>query len=116
MLRIRALKSLRGAVASPRGVRRSTAPLFPRLGARANTSGASQAFKSEAQSSKPFWTTTRTLLFSAFASTAAYLYGVTDASSHREELSNDAAERKPQYGTAKDLEKVRTSMNALRAP
>jgi len=51
-----------------------------------------------------FWTTSRAFLFSAFASSLAYVYGVTDAGSRVNEIWGK--DKAPQYGSAKELEKV----------
>lgn len=58
-----------------------------------------------------FWTTTRVLLFSAFAGSLAYLYGVNDTSSFLKKSSvvvgGGGGARKPVYATKAELEKVR---------
>lgn len=54
---------------------------------------------------KPFWTTTRALLLSAFASSLAYIVGVTDTVNELPKLWPGDS-RPPVYGTSKDLEKV----------
>ena len=53
------------------------------------------------------WTTGRALLFSALASSLAYVYGVTNADSNLN--ASWKKDKMPQYGTAKDLEKVSIS-------
>ncbi|KAL2054085.1 hypothetical protein ABVK25_005624 [Lepraria finkii] len=59
----------------------------------------------------PFWTTSRVLLFTTFASSLAYIYGVTDTGSHLDELWR--RNKAPQYGTAKDLQKAIAELRAL---
>ncbi|MCJ1393866.1 hypothetical protein MMC18_006742 [Xylographa bjoerkii] len=54
------------------------------------------------------WTTGRALLFSAFASSLAYVYGTTDASFHLKELWKQ--DNTPQYGTARELQKAVTEL------
>lgn len=51
-----------------------------------------------------FWTTSRVLLSTAFASSLTYIYGITDAGSHLDKLWK--RDGKPRYGTTKDLQKV----------
>ena len=53
---------------------------------------------------RAFWTTSRVLLSTAFASSLTYIYGITDAGSHLDKLWKQ--DGKPRYGTTKDLEKV----------
>ena len=55
------------------------------------------------------WTTSRVLLFSGFASSLTYLYGVTDAGAHIEGLWKK--DRLPAYGSVKDLNEVRGSVD-----
>lgn len=53
------------------------------------------------------WTTGRVLLLSAFVSSLTYVLGVTDAGSHIEEISSsNSKDLRPQYGSAKELDKV----------
>ncbi|MCJ1407437.1 hypothetical protein MMC19_001508 [Ptychographa xylographoides] len=61
-------------------------------------------FVNSANKSRQFWTTGRTLLFSAFASSLAYVYGVADTGYQLKSVlgKNEA----PQYGTVKELEKA----------
>jgi D-lactate dehydrogenase (cytochrome) len=54
--------------------------------------------------SKPFWNTRRVLVFSAFASSLAYAYGVSDAGARAAELWR--RERQPRYGTTEELKKA----------
>jgi hypothetical protein len=54
---------------------------------------------------RPFWTTGRALLLSTFAGSIAYVFGVTDAGNHPEQLRLSDS-RVPVYGTTKDLERV----------
>lgn len=61
-------------------------------------------FLHQGNSSKPLWTSARVLLLTAFASSLAYAYGVTDAGSHVDELWKE--EKAPKYGSTKELEKV----------
>lgn len=63
--------------------------------------------KSRGSPSSGFWNAPRALLFSAFASSLAYAYGVSDAGNNIAELWGSTADRQPRYGTAKELEKVR---------
>ena len=50
------------------------------------------------------WTTSRVLLFSAFASSLTYVFGVADAGSLIEELLKK--DKHFAYGSVKDLDKV----------
>ena len=61
---------------------------------------------------RPFWTNSRALLLSAFAGSVAYVFGVTDAGNHPEQLWLRGP-RTPAYGKAKDLEKVRRKQLVL---
>ncbi len=54
--------------------------------------------------SGPSWTTSRVLLFSAFASSLTYLFGLTGTGLHIEELW--IKEKFPVYGSIKDLDKA----------
>ncbi|KAK2757336.1 hypothetical protein FQN54_004850 [Arachnomyces sp. PD_36] len=66
----------------------------------------SSSSSSSSSSSAPFWNAPRALLFSAFASSIAYAYGVSDAGNNIAELWGSTADRQPRYGTAKELEKA----------
>lgn len=59
-----------------------------------------------------FWTTGRTLLFSAFVGSLAYVYGVADTRSYITELKlwKNGKTKEPQYGSAKELDKVSSSL------
>jgi hypothetical protein len=91
-------------------IRANTAPwsLGPCPGIRPVTLRLSRVAKlsnTTRNSHKAFWNGSRALLLSAFASSIAYLVGVTDAGNHVQELF--ARDRPaPVYGKAKDLQKV----------
>lgn len=51
-----------------------------------------------------FWTTSRVLFATVFASSLTYVYCITDAGSRLDKLWK--RDGKPVYGTTKDLEKV----------
>ena len=59
------------------------------------------------------WTTGRTLLFAAFASSLTYVYGVMDTGSHLDALWKKA--KPPHYGSQRDLNQVRPSLTWSRA-
>jgi hypothetical protein len=61
-------------------------------------------FTAQKVSSKPFWNSGRVLLFTIFASSLAYTFGVRDVGNHVDELWKK--ERTPRYGSPKDLQKV----------
>jgi len=56
------------------------------------------------------WTTGRGLLMTAFASSLAYVYGITDAGSHLEKLWRNG--KIPRYGSANDLNKAIAELRA----
>ncbi|KAL9621717.1 MAG: hypothetical protein Q9160_003835 [Pyrenula sp. 1 TL-2023] len=60
---------------------------------------------------KPLWTTGRALLFSAFASSLAYVYGINDASQNADQLQ--ARQKLPTYGKSKDLQKAVVELRGL---
>jgi D-lactate dehydrogenase (cytochrome) len=84
-------------------LRQVASPLFNRGGLRMRTTASRQTTESS-HGSKPFWTTGRVLLLSAFTGTATYLYGT----------NNDAPKLPfskhqpytPCYASKKELEKV----------
>ena len=61
---------------------------------------------------RTFWINSRALLLSAFVGSVAYVFGVTDAGNHPEQLWLREP-RTPAYGKAKDLEKVRREQSIL---
>jgi D-lactate dehydrogenase (cytochrome) len=78
--------------------------LFRGGSSRTRTSGPGQVLKSvPVHSPKVFWTTGRVLLFSAFTGTAAYLFGINDASQLQLPWTKSAG---PQYASKKDMEKA----------
>jgi len=90
--------------------RQTASVLFRGGSSRARTSGPGQVLKSApVHSPKVFWTTGRVLLFSAFTGTAAYLFGINDASQLQLPWTTSAG---PQYASKKDMEKA---INELRA-
>ena len=57
----------------------------------------------------PFWTTPRVLLFTAFAGSLTYLYGISDTSSFLKQdakTSKANLQKKPVYAKKAELEKV----------
>ncbi|KAI9879200.1 MAG: hypothetical protein M1830_009275 [Pleopsidium flavum] len=62
--------------------------------------------------SRTSWTTGRVLLFTTFASSLTYLYGITDAGSRFEELWQKP-HRAPTYSNANDLEKAIAELRSL---
>ncbi|KAI6794007.1 hypothetical protein KC361_g5867 [Hortaea werneckii] len=64
----------------------------------------SQATSTASQGSQHFWTAGRVALASAFTGTTAYLYGISDTSSHFR--SGAAALSRPQYADRRQLEKA----------
>jgi D-lactate dehydrogenase (cytochrome) len=63
---------------------------------------------SPAQAAPGFWTSGKVLLASVLAASIGYVYAATSRPSQLE------SSEKPQYGTAKDFEKVRNSQSIAR--
>ena len=57
---------------------------------------------------KPFWTTGRVALLTAFASSLTYVYGISDAKTNFEKVWHEQKTSTPKYGSVKDLDKVHT--------
>ena len=84
--------------------RRHKSPTFSPASQRYQSNIASKGYQ-DSQQQQSFWSTGRTLLFSSFVGSLAYVYGVTDAGSRLSELL-EKDRSPPQYGDKKDFEKV----------
>ncbi|TKX19013.1 D-lactate dehydrogenase [Elsinoe australis] len=63
-----------------------------------------------AHNAAPFWTTTRVALLAAFVSSATYVVGVGDASSH---FRNASTSKAPAYGKKPQMEKAVAELRSL---
>ena len=82
----------------------------PRCWCRHDSHAASSLKKIPSSSQNAFWTTSRTLLFSTFASSLAYAYGVNDAGSWFRDLAQERSI--PKYGSTKEFIKVILSLGS----
>ncbi|KAJ9622737.1 D-lactate ferricytochrome c oxidoreductase [Taxawa tesnikishii (nom. ined.)] len=62
---------------------------------------------------KPFWTTGRVLLLSAFTGSLTYLYGINDTSSSFRQGDAKTEAKKPVYASRKDMEKAIAELREL---
>lgn len=98
---MRLLRNMRGlSVASPRPAVPRSLLTTPRLYATTTN-------RETGPNSTSFWTTPRVLLFSAFAASLTYLYGVNDfSSSIKKSGARPGLQNKPVYAKKAELEKV----------
>jgi D-lactate dehydrogenase (cytochrome) len=80
---------------------------FLKRGARAQTSRAEEAFRPKTLP-KPFWSSSRVLLFTATGSSAAFLVGVHDESHRFEHLWRRS--KTPRYAAKTELENASLGM------